>query len=135
MAHFSAALDTLPEGISIKGRIDLVRRTDTNEVIIVDCKSNQRSQSESVTEAQLNTYALGYRQLTGRDADSLEIYELDDGARHARPVQDDLVEDIREQTVAAASALRRMKLEKQPTPLRCRDCDHSALCSASMAKQ
>ena len=126
---------SLPEGISIKGRIDLVRRTDTNEVTIVDFKSNQRSQSESVTEAQLNTYALGYRQLTGRDADSLEIYELDDGARHARPVQDDLVEDIREQTVAAASALRRMKLEKQPTPLRCRDCDHSALCSASMAKQ
>ena len=126
---------SLPEGISIKGRIDLVRRTDTNEVIIVDFKSNQSSQSESVTEAQLNTYALGYRQLTGRNADSLEIYELDDGARHARPVQDDLVEDIREQTVAAASALRRMKLEKQPTPLRCRNCDNSVLCSASMARQ
>ena len=126
---------SLPEGISIKGRIDLVRRTDTNEVTIVDFKSNQRSQSESVTEAQLNTYALGYRQLTGRNADTLEIYELDDGARHARPVQDDLVEDIREQTVAATSALRRMKLEKQPTPLRCWDCDHSVLCSASMARQ
>ncbi len=124
---------SLPEGISIKGRIDLVRRTDTNEVTIVDFKSNQLSQSESVTEAQLNTYALGYRELTGRNADCLEVYELEDGARHPRPVQSDLLEDIRDQTVAATSVLRRMELEKQPTPLRCGECDHSVLCSASMA--
>ena len=123
----------LPEGISIKGRIDLVRRTDTDEVTIVDLKSNQRVQGESVTEAQLNTYALGYRQLTGRNADHLEIYELEERARHPRPIQDDLVEDIKAQTVAAASALRQMKLEKQPAPLRCSDCDHSSLCSASVA--
>ena len=125
----------LPEGISIKGRIDLVRRTDTEEVTIVDLKSNQRTQNESVTEAQLNTYALGYRQLTGRNADHLEIYELDERARHPRPVQDDLVEDIKTQTIAATSALRQMKLEKQPTPPRCGDCDHSSLCSASMARR
>ena len=124
----------LPDGISVKGRIDLVRRTDTNEVTIVDFKSNGQTQGETVTENQLNTYALGYRQLTGRDADNLEIYELDDGARHSRPVQEDLVEGVRAQTVAATSALRRMKLEKQPTPLRCQGCDHSALCSASLAK-
>ena len=125
----------LPEGISIKGRIDLVRRTDTEEVTIVDLKSNQRTQNESVTEAQLNTYALGYRQLTGRNADHLEIYELDERARHPRPVQDDLVEDIKTQTISATSALRQMKLQKQPTPPRCGDCDHSSLCSASMARQ
>ena len=125
----------LPEGISIKGRIDLVRRTDTEEVTIVDLKSNQRTQNESVTEAQLNTYALGYRQLTGRNADYLEIYELDERARHPRPVQDDLVEDIKTQTIAATSALRQMKLEKQPTPPRCGDCDHSSLCSASMVRR
>ena len=124
---------SLPDGISIKGRIDLVRRADTDEVTIVDFKSNDRTQGETVTENQLNTYALGYRQLTGRNADNLEIYELDDGARHLRPVQEDMVEGVRAQTVAATSALRQMKLEKQPAPLRCRDCDHSVLCSASLA--
>lgn len=124
---------SLPDGISIKGRIDLVRRTDTDEVTIVDLKSNDRTQGETVTENQLNTYALGYRQLTGRNADNLEIYELDDGSRHPRPVQEDMIEGVRAQTVAATSALRQMKLEKQPAPLRCRDCDHSVLCSASLA--
>ena len=125
----------LPNGISIKGRIDLVRRTDTNEVTIVDFKSSRRAQAESVTDAQLSTYALGYRQLTGRNADNLEIYELDDGTRHPRAVQDDLVEEIEERTVSAASALRQMRLEKQPSPLRCGDCDHSFLCSASLSKR
>ena len=124
-----------PDGISIKGRIDLVRRTDTNEVTIVDFKSSQRAQAESVTDAQLNTYALGYRQLTGRNADNLEIYELEEGTRHPRAVQDDLVEAIKERTVAAASALRQMRLEKQPTPVRCGDCDHSSLCSASLSRR
>ena len=123
----------LPDGISIKGRIDLVRRTDTDEVTIVDFKSNERTQQDAVTENQLNTYALGYWQLTGRNADHLEIYELDDGVRHPRPVQEDMIEGVKAQTLAAASALRRMKLERQPTPLRCRDCDHSVLCSASLS--
>ena len=122
----------LPDGISIKGRIDLVRRTDTDEVTIVDFKSNERAQQDDVTENQLNTYALGYWQLTGRNADHLEIYELDDGTRHPRPVQEDMIEGVKAQTLAAASALRRMKLERQPTPLKCRDCDHSVLCSASL---
>ena len=76
----------LNDGISIIGRIDLVRRIDTNETIIVDLKSSERAQAEDVTEAQLHTYALGYKELTGRDADFVEIYELDEGNRKTRTV-------------------------------------------------
>ena len=66
------------DGVSVAGRIDLVRRIDTGEITIVDLKSNDRAQAEAVTETQLHVYALGYQELTGRRADYVEIYELDD---------------------------------------------------------
>ena len=123
----------LDDGVSIRGRIDLVRRTDTDETTIVDLKSNERSQQEEVTENQLHTYALGYKELTGRDADFVEIYELDERRSLPRPVDEDFIDDVREKTQEAAAALREMRLDPAPTPLRCRQCDFSSLCSASRA--
>jgi hypothetical protein len=52
--------------VSVAGRIDLVRRLDTNEVTIVDLKSNDRAQVEAVTETQLHIYALGYQETRSR---------------------------------------------------------------------
>ena len=123
----------LDDGVSIKGRIDLVRRTDTGETTIVDLKSNERSQQEEITEAQLHTYALGYKELTGRDADFVEIYELAERRQRPRPVDEDFIADVREQTQAAATALREMRLEPAPTATKCGQCDFSSLCSASLA--
>jgi len=61
----------LGDGVSIAGRIDLVRKLDTGEVTIVDLKSTDRAQAESVTETQLHIYALGYQELTvGRQTSS-----------------------------------------------------------------
>ena len=123
----------LDDGVSIRGRIDLVRRTDTGETTIVDLKSNERSQQEEITEAQLHTYALGYKELTGRDADFVEIYELAERRQRPRPVDEDFISDVRKQTQAAAAALREMRLEPAPTATKCGQCDFSSLCSASLA--
>ena len=123
----------LEDGVSIKGRIDLVRRTDTDKTTIVDLKSNERSQQEDVTEAQLHTYALGYQELTGRDADFVEIYQLAEQRPIVRPVDEDFINDVRKQTQKAAIALREMNLEPTPTDRKCRACDFSSLCSASRA--
>ena len=122
----------LDDGVSIKGRIDLVRRTDRDETTIVDLKSSERSQEEDVTEAQLHTYALGYKELTGTDADFVEIYELEERRSKPRPVDEDFIEDVRKKTREAASALREMRLEPAPTIAKCRQCDFSSLCSASL---
>ena len=124
----------LDDGVSIRGRIDLVRRTDTDEITIVDMKSNERSQEEDVTEAQLHTYALGYKELTGRDADFVEIYELEERRPKPRPVDEDFIDDVRNKTKEAAIALREMRLEPVPSVLKCRRCDFSSLCSASLAQ-
>jgi len=123
----------LGDGISIKGRIDLVRRTDTSETTIVDLKSNEGSQQEDVSEMQLHTYALGYKELTGRDADFVEIYELAERSPKPRPVDEDFIDDVRLKTRGGATALREMNLPPEPAVFKCRQCDFSSLCSASLA--
>ena len=120
----------LDDGIIIKGRIDLVRRTDTGKTTIVDLKTNERSQQEEVTETQLHTYALGYKELAGRDADFVEIYELEGRRKLSRAVDEGFIDEVRRKTQEAAAALRGMHLKPSPTKLRCQRCDFSSLCSA-----
>jgi DNA helicase-2/ATP-dependent DNA helicase PcrA len=125
----------LGDGVSVVGRIDLVRRKDTDETTIVDLKSNDRTQHEDVTESQLHTYALGYEELTGRRADFVEIYDLEQGKKKPRPVDDDFIDDVKETVLRAAAALRKGKLE--PAPKRkattCGDCDYRRMCTAGLA--
>ena len=97
---------SLGDGVSIIGRIDLVRRIDTEEITIVDLKSSDRTQAEDVTETQLHVYALGYQDLTSRRPDYVETYELDERKRKRRSVDDEFIEDVWHKTRAAAAALR-----------------------------
>lgn len=121
---------TLEDGVSIVGRIDLVRRKDTGQTTIVDLKSNDRAQPEDVTEHQLHIYALGYRELTGSDADLVEIYELDQRKRNARAVDEDFIADVKSKVATAANTLRTGTLAPAPQPAKCKKCDYRTMCSA-----
>jgi DNA helicase-2/ATP-dependent DNA helicase PcrA len=125
----------LEDGINVSGRIDLVRRRDTNEIAIVDLKSTERAQAEELTEAQLHIYALGYRELTGNDADYVETYELDTQTRKPRAVDDDLIADVVSRVTATAQALRSNSFPATPSETQCGRCDFSRLCSASTVTQ
>lgn len=118
----------LDDGVSVVGRIDLVRRVDTGETTIVDLKSTDRAQAEDVTDAQLHVYALGYQELTGRRADFVETYNLDERKRKPRAVDDDFLADVRENVRRAASALREGDMPKQPRPKKCAGCDYRRMC-------
>ena len=120
----------LGDGVTVNGRIDLVRRLDTGETTIVDLKSSDRAQPEEVTEAQLHVYALGYRDLTGRQPDYVEVYELDEGKRTARSVDDDFITDVKQKVRDAAAALRANTLPPAPAADKCRDCDYGGMCTA-----
>lgn len=122
----------LGDGVAVNGRIDLVRRLDTNETYIVDLKSSERAQPEDVTEAQLHIYALGYRELTGRDADYVEIYELDEGKRKPRSVDEAFITDVKRKVKGAADALRAGTLTPLPVAAKCKECDYRRLCSAAI---
>jgi len=121
---------SLGDGVTITGRIDLVRRIDTDEITIVDHKSSDRAQAEDVTEAQLHVYALGYQNLTGRRPDYVETYELDERKRKPRSVDDEFIDDVKHRTRAAAHALRESALPPTPAPEKCASCDYLRMCTA-----
>lgn len=123
----------LGDGVSVAGRIDLVRKIDTGEVTIVDLKSTDRAQAEAVTETQLHIYALGYQELTGRPADYVEIYELDEQKQKRRSVDDEFIADVKRDVRGAAQALRVNQLPPKPSTKACGQCDYCNLCSAAAA--
>ena len=123
----------LGDGVSVVGRIDLVRRLDNNEVTIVDLKSSERAQADEVTETQLHIYALGYQELTGRRADKVETYELDKQIQKARSVDDEMLAEIAGKVKGAADALRTNALSPKPHTKTCGECDYCNLCSAAVS--
>jgi DNA helicase-2/ATP-dependent DNA helicase PcrA len=121
---------TLDDGVRVVGRIDLVRRRDTGQTTIVDLKSNDRAQPEEITEAQLHIYALGYQELTGKNADLVEIYELDEGKRKPRAVDEDFIKDVKTKIGHAAARLRTGTLLPDTHPKKCAGCDYLGMCSS-----
>jgi DNA helicase-2/ATP-dependent DNA helicase PcrA len=117
-------------GITVNGRIDLIKRLDTNEVAIVDFKSSERAQAEDVTRAQLHTYAIGYRQLTGNNADLLEVLNLDEAGRNVREVVDEDLLIATEQTIRdAGDAIRENRMERLVSWCGiCKNCDFAGIC-------
>src|SRR4029079_6223239 len=103
-------------GITVDGRIDLIRRLDTGEVAIVELKSTDRAQAENVTRDQLHVYAVGYQELTGKSADLIEVLNLDEKGKTTRePVHAPLLTGVRDKIRAAGEALRANNLPRLPT--------------------
>ncbi len=90
-----------------------------------------RAQPEDVTETQLHIYALGYQELTGRTADFVEIYNLDEGKGKPRSVDDEFIDDVKKQVRGAAHALRTGNLPPTPAPKKCGACDYKRMCSSA----
>jgi DNA helicase-2/ATP-dependent DNA helicase PcrA len=118
-------------GITVDGRIDLIRRLDTGEVAIVDFKSTERAQAEDVTRDQLHVYAVGYQELTGKSADLIEVLNLDEKGKTTREALDDpLLAAVRDKVRDAGEALRtnnlpRLQVWEDDT---CGSCDLVGLC-------
>lgn len=117
-------------GVTIDGRVDLIRRLDTDELAIVDFKSSDRAQAEDVTRDQLHVYAVGYEELTGQTADLIEVLNLDPEGKSTREeVEGNLLVDIRSRIADAGDSLRTNDLPRLPTWCgQCDSCDVAALC-------
>lgn len=94
-------------GVTVDGRIDLIKKIETQEVSIVDFKSTARAQQEDVTRDQLHVYALGYEELTGTSADLIEVLNLDAEGKNTREkVNTGLLDGIRGKILAVAEDIR-----------------------------
>ena len=125
-------------GITVDGRIDLVRRLDTDELAIVDFKSTARAQDEDVTRDQLHVYAVGYEELTGERADLIEVLNLDEEGKTIREeVEEPLLVAVRAQD----QGRRRLRCERttcRGCPVwgeQCTKCDLAELCRDVPADQ
>jgi DNA helicase II / ATP-dependent DNA helicase PcrA len=121
---------SLADGVSVVGRIDLVRRKSTDETTIVDLKANYRAQPEDVSEDQLHIYALGYQELTGKRADFVEVYQLDERIRKPHCVDNSFIAEVQKNIGKAARALRESSLPATPTEKKCAVCDYRGMCTA-----
>lgn len=117
-------------GITVDGRIDLVRRLDTDELSIVDFKSTARAQEEDVSRDQLHVYAVGYEELTGQRADLIEVLNLDEEGKTIREeVDDPLLGEVRSRIQDAGNSLRENDLPRLPVwNEQCDKCDLAELC-------
>lgn len=117
-------------GITVDGRIDLIRRLDTDELAIVDFKSTDRAQDEDVTRDQLHVYAVGYEELTGDDADLIEVLNLDEEGKSTREeIEESLLTNVRNRVREAGAALRANNLPRLTSWCsHCDRCDLAALC-------
>jgi DNA helicase-2/ATP-dependent DNA helicase PcrA len=117
-------------GLTVAGRIDLVRRLDTDELSIVDFKSTARAQDEDVTRDQLHVYAVGYEELTGERADLIEVLNLDEEGKTIREeVEEPLLVGVRSQIRDAGDSLRENNLPRLASwGEQCAKCDLAELC-------
>lgn len=120
----------LGDGVVVDGRIDLIRRLDTDEVAVVDFKSTERAQPEDVTRDQLHVYALGYQELVGQQPDLIEVLNLDEKGKSTREqVEAPLLAGVRQRVVDAGNALRANDLPRHASwCTQCATCDVAALC-------
>lgn len=94
-------------GVTVNGRIDLIKRLETDEVAIVDFKSTEDAQDSDMTRDQLSVYALGYQELTGESADRIQVLNLDErGDPFNVAIDDALLATIRAKVEAVADDIR-----------------------------
>lgn len=119
----------LDEGVVVSGRIDLIRHTDTGEVVVVDFKSDERAQQENITMMQLQIYAAGYKQLTGKQPDLIEIHNLDEGGGKREVVDDSLIQETMQAIRDAGCQLKENKLPRlQQWGETCAQCELAGIC-------
>jgi DNA helicase-2/ATP-dependent DNA helicase PcrA len=126
----------LGDGIRVTGRIDLIRRKSTNEVVVIDFKSNDRTQHEEVTDLQLRVYALGYQQASGENADQVVVDNLDD-LEHPKiqQVNDQMLDEAVEAVRLAGARMRANDFMREPSgdaeadrDATCMRCDLAGIC-------
>lgn len=125
------------DGISVNGRIDLVKKVeeDGEKTVIVDFKTANKTVIDSINSNQLKIYALGYKELTGQMADYMEIYQLDSENRAREAISDDVIKKVSVDIRDAANNIRNNNLEKRCAKERCSECHHRKICLSRQQKK
>lgn len=106
-----------------------MRHIVTDEVAIVDFKSDRRAQAEQISRLQLHVYALGYEQRFGKRADLLEVCNLDAGGSIRELVDDHMMRETAEAVTKAGQRIRANQFERHNEWCQaCDRCDYVGIC-------
>ena len=121
----------LGDGILINGRVDLIKKKEISggtKTTIIDFKSAEDSQKYDVTMEQLSLYAIGYKELSGEDADFLQIYNMDQNKPETQEIQISNLEEMKDKIIRAADNIRCNNLVKTKIKKTCEDCRLIKVC-------
>ncbi len=97
---------------------------------IVDLKSAGKDAEQCLNAEQLKIYALGYRQMTGSDADYLKIYNLDapDGSKNEKEAVSGIsLTEVQDGIKKATEKIRKSELPRVMNDT-CKTCHVRQLC-------
>jgi len=82
-----------------------------------------------MTRLQLQVYAAGYQKAVGKDADLIEIHNLEMGHIHREEVEASVVQETLNRVMDAGKRIRNLNLPKLDTWCdTCRRCDMAGIC-------
>lgn len=118
-------------GVTVNGRIDMVKDEVVDgkaKTVIVDFKSANKKVLQSLGSEQLKIYALGYERLTGRNADFVEIHQLDTGGTAKETLANTAADDVIAEIKDAAEHIRGNDLPRRCSSEKCAKCHLRHLC-------
>jgi len=117
-------------GITIAGRIDIVKKLDTGETSIVEQKTSEEAQALEVTHIQLGLQSLGFQSLTGKANDLIEVQQMQsNGSHHREMVDAEMLAEAERTAAAAGEAIRFGILPRLPMACgTCKSCDPKGVC-------
>ena len=137
MAESDVEVD-MGDGVRVNGRIDLVKKINSDgkdKIAIVDFKTANKEVVESINKEQLKIYALGYQELTGEQADYMEVYQLDSEKRIKEEVTETVIQDVRKEITDAATNIRNNNLPRKCNKENCSKCHLNHLCLSKTEKK
>lgn len=140
----------ISDSIILKGRIDLVKKIEETskeeKVFIVDFKTESEhlknaisSNSEEIEKLslinesrkmQLLIYAMGYKNLTGKSADFIEVYNLDNNNRDREMIKSYNMDDLAKEIESAAKNISNNNISKRCSKEKCSKCFVAKLCTS-----
>ncbi|MFW2567876.1 ATP-dependent helicase [Aliarcobacter butzleri] len=109
-------------GIIINGRIDLIKKSQLNgkeKTYIIDFKSKFDPNKDKIDFKQLQIYAIGYKRLTNKMADFIQIYDFEKGEAEPKQLLVNELNEIEKEVISAATNIKNNKFEQKCNDKNC----------------
>lgn len=127
------------KNIHVSGRIDLVLKRDISGkvfVYIIDYKTNEKANTEIENKIQTNIYSIGYKGITGKYPDFIEIIDIEKNKNISTEAVDiDELNKTIQSIAIAADEIKLNRLDKKCDKNRCNNCHKKDICLKNEERQ